>query len=60
MTCVSSWVDHKLGRRCWVMEAEGRALLDQWTANWPDAIDVEAHPVLSSKEAAERVAPLGL
>ncbi len=55
LTYVSSWVDLKLERCYQVMESEDRALLDQWIANWSDIIDFEVHPVISSKEAAERV-----
>jgi len=40
-----------------VMEAEDRALLDQWISNWSDITDFEIHPVMTSKEAVERVAP---
>lgn len=54
---VSSWVDHKLERCYQVMETEDRALLDQWMANWSDIVDFEVHPVISSKEAAEKIAP---
>ena len=55
---VSSWVDHKLERCYQVMETHDRALLDQWMATWSDLIDFEVHPVVTSKEAAEKVAPL--
>jgi hypothetical protein len=34
-----------------------RALLDEWMANWSDLVDFEVHPVLTSKEAAEKIAP---
>lgn len=55
---VSSWVDLKL-ERCWqLMETDDRALLDQWMSNWSDLVDFEVHPVMTSKEAAEAVAPL--
>jgi hypothetical protein len=57
LTYVSSWVDHKLERCYQVMEAEDRSLLDQWMANWNDVVDFDVCPVISSKEAAERVAP---
>jgi len=40
------------------METEDRALLDQWIENWTDIVDFEVHAVISSKEAAEKVAPL--
>jgi hypothetical protein len=32
-------------------------LLDDWMANWSDLIDFEVHPVITSKEAAEKIAP---
>lgn len=57
LTYVSSWVDHKLERCYQLMETEDRALLDQWMANWSDIVDFEVHPVISSKEAAERITP---
>jgi hypothetical protein len=55
---VSSWVDHKLERCYQVMETHDRALLDEWIAHWSDLIDFEVHPVVTSQEAAERIAPL--
>jgi hypothetical protein len=56
LTYVSSWVDQEL-RRCFqLMETEDRLLLDQWIGNWSDLVDFEVYPVISSREAAERVA----
>jgi hypothetical protein len=52
---VSSWVDDKLERAFQLMEAPNRILLDEWIANWSDVIDFEVYPVISSKEAAEKV-----
>jgi hypothetical protein len=57
LTYVSSWVDARLERCYQLMETEHRGLLDQWIANWSDLIDFEVHPVISSKEAADRIAP---
>ncbi len=57
LTYVSSWVDDKLERCYELMETEDRAILDKWIANWSDIIDFEVHPVISSKEAAERIGP---
>ena len=54
---VSSWVDEKLERCYQLMETRDRALLDQWMANWSDLVDFEVHPVMTSKEAAEKIAP---
>ena len=54
---IPSWVDDKLERCYQLMEAPDRALLDEWMANWSDLADFEVHPVITSKEAAERIAP---
>jgi hypothetical protein len=54
---VSSWVDREL-RRCYqLMETDDPALLERWIACWSDLADFEVHPVMTSQEAAERVAP---
>jgi hypothetical protein len=37
--------------------ASERDLLERWIQNWSDMVDIEVYPVLSSKEAAEEVAP---
>ena len=52
---VSSWVDEKLERCFQLMEAENRKHLDEWVANWSDLVEFEVYPVISSKEAAERI-----
>jgi hypothetical protein len=54
---ISSWVDDELERCYQLMETDDRALLDAWMANWDDLIDFELHPVIPSKEAAEKIAP---
>jgi hypothetical protein len=54
---VSSWVDDKLERCYQVMETHDRRLLDEWLANWGDIVDFEVYPVITSKEAVERIAP---
>jgi hypothetical protein len=53
---VSSWVDDKLEICFQLMETEERSLLDAWIAEWSDLVDFEVYPVVSSREAAERVA----
>jgi len=55
---VSGWVDHKLERCYQLMETHDPALLDAWMVNWSDLIDFEVHPVVTSKEAVEKIAPL--
>jgi hypothetical protein len=57
LTYVSSWVDDKLERCYQLMESPDRALLEEWMANWRDIVDFEVHPVMTSGEAAQRVAP---
>jgi uncharacterized protein DUF3303 len=54
---VASWVDVKLERCFQVMEAEDVRYLDEWIANWSDIVEFEIYPVISSKEAADRVSP---
>ena len=53
---ISSWVDEKLERCFQLMETAERALLDEWIANWSDIVEFEVYPVISSQDAAERVA----
>jgi hypothetical protein len=38
------------------METEDRGLIEAWIAQWSDLVEFEVYPVVSSKEAAERVA----
>ena len=53
---VTSWVSDDL-TTCWqVMECEERAMLDEWIARWDDLVEFEVQPVITSAEAAERVA----
>lgn len=53
---VSSWVDEALTRCYQLMEADDRALLEAWAGNWSDLADMEIYPVITSKEAVERIA----
>jgi hypothetical protein len=55
---LSSWVDQKLERCYQLMETHDRALLDEWMARWSDLIDFEVHPVVTSKEAFDKISPL--
>ncbi len=54
---ISSWVDESLTRCYQLMETSDRRLLDDWIANWSDLIDFEVHPVISSAEAVQKIAP---
>jgi hypothetical protein len=53
---VSSWVDEPVQRCFQVMEAPDRRLVDAWIAEWSDLVDFEVIPVITSAEAAARVA----
>jgi hypothetical protein len=53
---VSSWVDTKLERCYQLMETDDPRLLDDWIARWSDIVDFEVCPVITSAEAAERIA----
>jgi hypothetical protein len=54
---VSSWVDDKLERCYQLMETHHRKLLEEWMANWKDLVEFEVYPVITSIEAAEKIAP---
>ena len=54
---VSSWVTPELTRCYQLMEAESRAALDAWAKSWTDLADFEVHPVITSKDAVERIGP---
>lgn len=58
LTYVSSWVDENLATCYQLMEAADRTPLDEWMQNWKDLVEFEVHPVISSQEAAQRVASL--
>jgi uncharacterized protein DUF3303 len=57
LTYVSSWVDARLERCYQLMETDDPQLLDDWIAHWSDIVDFEVYPVITSAEAAERIAP---
>ena len=53
---ISSWVTEDLSTCYQLMETADRALLEDWMRNWTDLVEFEVHPVMTSREAAERVA----
>jgi hypothetical protein len=53
---IQSWTTEDLAHCYQLMECEDRRLLDQWLAAWADLVDFEVHPVVTSAEAANRVA----
>jgi hypothetical protein len=54
---LSSWVDHQFERCYQIMEADRPALIEEWIAKWSDLVDFEVYPVITSKEAAAKIAP---
>ena len=59
LTYVSSWVEENLTTCYQLMETADRVLLDEWMGKWNDLVEFEVHPVITSGEAAQRVASLG-
>jgi len=53
---LSSWVDTNFERCYQLMQTDDPALLDEWIARWSDIVDFEVHVVISSADAAERIA----
>jgi hypothetical protein len=53
---VSSWVDERLERCFQLMEASDRGLLEEWMARWTDLVEFEVFAVMTSREAADRIA----
>ncbi len=56
LTYVSSWIDADFKRCFQLMETDDARLFDEWIANWNDLMDFEIFPVMTSKEASEKVA----
>jgi hypothetical protein len=55
---VASWVDEPMQRCFQVMETADRGLIDAWIAEWSDLVDFEVIPVMTSADAAARLAPV--
>lgn len=54
---LESWVDEDGLSRCFqLMETEAPSLLSEWTSNWSDLVEFEIVPVVTSRDAAARVA----
>lgn len=54
---LSSWVTADLSTCYQIMETADRALLEEWMRRWSDLVEFEVHPVITSQEAAQRMAP---
>jgi hypothetical protein len=55
---VDSWVETGFERCFQLMECDDPQLLEQWTARWHDLVEFEIVPVVTSRQAAETIAPL--
>ena len=54
---VASWVDEGFTTCYQLMQTEDRNLLEDWMRHWADLIEFEVHPVMTSQEAVQRIAP---
>lgn len=54
---VESWVEHNFDRCFQLMECDDPRLFREWTIHWQDLVEFEIVPVVTSKEAAESIAP---
>ena len=54
---VASWVTPDLTRCYQIMKTRDRVLLEEWMDSWSDLVEFEVHPVITTEEAAERIAP---
>lgn len=55
LSYISSWVDERLERCYQVMQTEDRDLLDCWMSHWKDIVEFEVFPVITSRDAADRM-----
>ena len=53
---VSSWTTEDLATCYQLMETSDPSLLDEWMRHWMDLVEFEIHPVITSQEAAQRLA----
>ena len=54
---VESWVETGFGRCFQLMECDDPTLFRQWVECWEDLVEFEIVPVMTSREAAEALAP---
>jgi len=55
---VDSWVEPNYDRCFQLMSCESPDLFQEWISHWDDLVDFEIVPVLTSKEASERISNL--
>jgi hypothetical protein len=54
---VDSWVETGFDRCFQLMECDDPLLFRQWVERWEDLVEFEIVPVLTSRQAADAVAP---
>ena len=54
---VESWVEQGFGRCFQLMECDDPELFREWVARWDDLVEFEIVPVLTSRQAADAIAP---
>jgi len=54
---ISSWINEEMTTCYQIMETNDRMLLNAWIDNWKDIVDFEVIPVITSKEALDKIAP---
>jgi len=54
---VESWVETGFDRCFQLMECDDPELFKQWVERWEDLVEFEIVPVLTSREAADAIAP---
>ena len=54
---VESWTEADFGRCFQLMECEDPRLIEEWAARWEDLVEFEVTPVITSQEAAAKIAP---
>ena len=57
LSYVASWVEEDFATCYQLMETDDRSLLEDWMRCWADLVEFEVHPVITSQDAARRIAP---
>jgi Protein of unknown function (DUF3303) len=52
---LDSWVEPNYDRCFQLMSCDSPDLFQEWTSHWDDLVDFEIVPVITSREASERV-----
>ncbi len=55
LTYINSWITEDLSTCYQVMETDNSHTLEQWMDVWKDLVDFEVLPVVSSREAREKI-----